>query len=379
MAANQKVLGTISSWPQTNLCAWEPPRFHQQRDMVASYAVGSGVCGDISVRQVPFVPYGDQSKRQRKYMQQALGPASIREYQPLITVETASFLDRLLDDPEDYINLIRRYAGSLMLFVTYGHRVTSADDAFLSMATTCISLLSNQIASPGSIWAVDIVPALRHLPSWLPGMSWKRHAKVWKAQIEELVDAPFEFAQGLIRKGIAMPSFCQTLLADGGKSLTLQQLFDIKWTANSMYAGSIDTATTLVQHFIHAMITHPDVLACAQAEIDAVVGRDRLPSFADRAALPYIECVMSECLRWAAPVPVGLPHQLTQDDVYNGMLIPKGALVFGNICTLYPDPDVFSPERFMNPGLDPDLARRKDPRQYVYGFGRRYVLVLILS
>ncbi|KAF7973627.1 hypothetical protein HWV62_14814 [Athelia sp. TMB] len=320
---------------------------------------------------VAFAPYGDQSKRQRKYMHQALGPASIREYQPLITLETASFLNRLLDNPAEYINLIRRYAGGLTLFVVYGYRVTSADDSFLAMATECVDLLSNRIASPGSIWAVDIVPALRHLPSWLPGMSWKRNAKFWKAKMEEFVDAPFEFAQGSIRKGIAMPNFCQTLLADGGKSLTLQHLFDIKWTANSMYAA------TLIQHFIHAMITHADVFARAQAEIDAAVGRERLPSFADRASLPYIECVMSECLRWTAPVPIGLPHQLTQDDVYNGMLIPKGTLIIGNIwaitrdSTLYPNPDVFYPERFMNPSLDPDSARRRDPRQYVFGFGRR--------
>lgn len=53
------------------------------------------------------------------------------------------------------------------------------------------------------------------------------------------------------------------------------------------------------------MITHPEARLKAQAEIDAVVGTDRLPSFADRPSLPYVECVMSECLRWAAPVPLG--------------------------------------------------------------------------
>ncbi|KAF7973629.1 hypothetical protein HWV62_14818 [Athelia sp. TMB] len=293
-----------------------------------------------------FLAYGEQSKRQRKYMHQALGPASIREYRPLVTMETASFLNRLLDDPADYPSLVRRYAGGLTLFVVYGYRVTSADDAFLTMATKCANLLINEIGNPGSIWVVDVVPALRHLPSWLPGMSWKRKAKVWKAQMEEMVDAPFEFAQDAIRKGTALPSFCQTLLADGEKSLTEQQLFDIKWTANSMYTAG------LIQHFIHAMVTHPDILARAQAEIDAVVGRERLPSFADRDALPYIECVMSECLRWSAPVPIGR-RAIMRDG------------------TLYPDPYVFSPERFMVQSLDPELTRRRDPRQYVFGFGRR--------
>lgn len=35
------------------------------------------------------------------------------------------------------------------------------------------------------------------------------------------------------------------------------------------------------------MIKHPEALAKAQKEIDSVVGSDRLPTFADRASLPY--------------------------------------------------------------------------------------------
>ena len=30
-------------------------------------------------------------------------------------------------------------------------------------------------------------------------------------------------------------------------------------------------------------------------------------------------------------VVLGLPHRLMEDDVYKGMFIPKGSLVFGNI------------------------------------------------
>lgn len=36
-----------------------------------------------------------------------------------------------------------------------------------------------------------------------------------------------------------------------------------------------------------AMLLHPEVQRRAQAEIDAVVGADRLPSFEDRAELPF--------------------------------------------------------------------------------------------
>lgn len=36
------------------------------------------------------------------------------------------------------------------------------------------------------------------------------------------------------------------------------------------------------------MRLYPDVMRKAQAEIDSVVGRDRLPTFEDRARLPYV-------------------------------------------------------------------------------------------
>jgi len=53
------------------------------------------------------------------------------------------------------------------------------------------------------------------------------------------------------------------------------------------------------------MILFPEVQEKAQAEIDSVVGKDRLPTFDDRDALPYIEAIICETLRWNPPVPLG--------------------------------------------------------------------------
>ena len=44
---------------------------------------------------------------------------------------------------------------------------------------------------------------------------------------------------------------------------------------------------TNVSHFLLQMMDHPEVIEKAQQEIDAVVGTDRLPTFEDRASLPY--------------------------------------------------------------------------------------------
>ena len=55
------------------------------------------------------------------------------------------------------------------------------------------------------------------------------------------------------------------------------------------------------------MALYPEVLKKAQAELDAVVGPDRLPEFEDRASMPYINAVIKELLRWNLVTPLGEP------------------------------------------------------------------------
>jgi hypothetical protein len=54
------------------------------------------------------------------------------------------------------------------------------------------------------------------------------------------------------------------------------------------------------------MTLFPDVQKKAQAEIDAVVGSDRFPSFTDRDSLPYTEALVKEVLRWNVVGPTGM-------------------------------------------------------------------------
>ena len=56
------------------------------------------------------------------------------------------------------------------------------------------------------------------------------------------------------------------------------------------------------------MILHPEVFAKAQAEIDRVVGFDRLPDFQDRSTLPYVESVVKEVYRYDSLTFRTTPH-----------------------------------------------------------------------
>lgn len=45
------------------------------------------------------------------------------------------------------------------------------------------------------------------------------------------------------------------------------------------------------------MILYPDAQRKAQAEIDAIVGHDRLPDFSDEKLLPYVGALVKEVMR----------------------------------------------------------------------------------
>ena len=123
------------------------------------------------------------------------------------------------------------------------------------------------------------------------------------------------------------------------------------------------------------MIRNPGMLKKAQDELDRVVGRDRLPEFSDRENLPYINAIVKEVIRWNPPLPIAIPNRVTQDDVYRGYIIPEGANVVQNVwaifrdSTVYPNPEVFNPERFLKDGkIDPTVF---DPENRAFGAGRR--------
>ena len=59
--------------------------------------------------------------------------------------------------------------------------------------------------------------------------------------------------------------------------------------------------------FLLAMALHPDIMIRVQSEMDAVTGRDRLPTFDDRPRLPFVDAVCKEVLRWRPVTPLGAP------------------------------------------------------------------------
>lgn len=79
------------------------------------------------------------------------------------------------------------------------------------------------------------------------------------------------------------------------------------------------------------MSLYPDIQKKAQAELDAIIGHDRLPDLDDRDTLPYLKAIIKESLRWLPVAPLGQSHYTMVDDEFAGYFIPAGTIVQGNI------------------------------------------------
>jgi len=53
------------------------------------------------------------------------------------------------------------------------------------------------------------------------------------------------------------------------------------------------------------MTLFPEAQKKAQAEIDSVIGTDRLPTYTDRDSLPFVEALVKEVFRWHVILPLG--------------------------------------------------------------------------
>jgi cytochrome P450 len=139
---------------------------------------------------------------------------------------------------------------------------------------------------------------------------------------------------------------------------------------HSTHLISPQTVSSIMTFFL-AMTLFPAVQEKASSEISAAIGPHRLPVSSDRSKLPYIEAIMKETHRWLLVAPMGLPHASTAEDTCRGYRIPAGSLLLANNFhfthdpNVYPDPMVFRPERYLESPTQPD------PRQFVFGYGRR--------
>ncbi|KAI1756353.1 cytochrome protein [Xylaria castorea] len=315
--------------------------------------------------------YGETHRLHRKVSHMLIGThRTVMPYLPLQETEVHRFLFRVLKEPELFLNHMRTEASAIILKIVYGYTVEPnkpdplvdlIDEAMAHFAATTV---------PGSWW-VDIIPALKYIPGWMPGTGWKKIGRQWRATLKDVTEKPILFAQQRLANGRSEKSFVTDFYRSKGDTISPTDDEVLKFVAMSMYAGGGDTTVNTITSFFFAMTLFPEVQRKAQEEIDQVIGTSRLPMYSDRESLPYINAIVTEAWRWHTVVPMALPHATTAEDIVNGYFIPKGSLVIPNIWwfthdpAVYPNPSEFNPSRYLGPDPAPD------PTSHIFGYGRR--------
>lgn len=63
-------------------------------------------------------------------------------------------------------------------------------------------------------------------------------------------------------------------------------------------------SNSVLMTFFLMMMASPGVQEKAQAQIDAIIGRTRLPTTNDRPSLPYVDAIFREILRFSPSIPL---------------------------------------------------------------------------
>ncbi|KAH9041581.1 cytochrome P450 [Lactarius pseudohatsudake] len=298
-----------------------------------------------------FFPYGTKWRTWHKAFYAHLQPSVVHRYHPIETKASQQLLCNLLDTPQDFLKHLRQVIGQTSLSIAYGIDVAPRDDPNIALADEA---LQGMYAAQNKGRIFNYVPFCK--PNLLSSftfrggslaLGFKKDAETHKRKLNQCRDEPYE----AVKRGVGSDDPFE------GVSIRFDRYFlDLALT------------TAAVQSFVLAMVLYPEVQKHAQEEIDSVLGHGHLPGFGDEDALPYLKAVLYELLRWGPPGPLGIPHRLTEDDVYNGYFFPAGSLVISNLWAIlhdpatYPEPSKFKPERFLDRAQFPEAA---------FGFGRR--------
>lgn len=144
-----------------------------------------------------------------------------------------------------------------------------------------------------------------------------------------------------------------------------------------LFNGGTETGSTTVEWAMSELVLHPQLMKQAQAELDAVVGDDRLMQESDIPNLPLFQAIVKETFRLHPPTPLTPPRESFQLAEAGGYQFPAGTRLMLNLCAIhrdpavYENPDVFYPQRFVDHPEVNHLSGFDHYELLPFGVGRR--------
>ncbi|OOF92523.1 hypothetical protein ASPCADRAFT_133537 [Aspergillus carbonarius ITEM 5010] len=314
--------------------------------------------------------YTEQFRHHQRLQVSVLNATPAAAYLPIQALESQQLLHDLLEHAggagTDVQAPFQRTTASIIHTLLYGFRIKDPNDPVLRAVVKLNDEFSEFIQVGAHI--VDQFPVLNNLPGFLAP---------WKAKAENHYNTKYDlradnFRRGLESKAWNISKQLQKTVERDGQDMPLDEL---AFELGTMIDAALDGTTDSLVWFIVACITQDQgFIAKARKELDAVVGRDRLPVPDDKPNLPYISAIVEEIFRWRPAGPEGVPHMNREETTYNGYTIPKESVIVANVWTISreealfgPNPDDFIPDRW----LHEDGKTLQSFPAAAFGYGRR--------
>ncbi|KAI8942774.1 hypothetical protein NX059_000818 [Plenodomus lindquistii] len=316
--------------------------------------------------------YGDSFRKHRKMAHTLLGVQNLKSFAPYQDYESIQVLKHLVGNPSGFYEEVQRYATSVTLSLLVGARLPDGN----SSVTHEIDLTTRKLFSclrPGG-WFADWLPFADMLPDALA--PWRAKAQRAYEGIVEFWSVFYDPVAKRVMEGDAPDCFVKNFIQSPNVGSFSES--ERRVLFSDILAAGQETTITTLHYFFKAALLYPDFIKHAQAELDQVVGRDRLPDWDDRPNLPYIKALIAELHRWASSTPLGFYHATSKDDTYRGSSIPANTTVIYSTYAVHHDEQYFAqhekfiPERYLP---ESDARRMANgafaPVHYAFGVGRR--------
>ncbi|KAM6221878.1 cytochrome P450 1B1 [Rhynchocyon petersi] len=245
---------------------------------------------------------------------------------------------------------------NVMSAVCFGCRYNHDDAEFLQLLSHNEEF--GRTVGAGSL--VDVLPWLQRFPN--PVRTTFRQFEQLNRNFSNFVLDKFLRHRESLRPGAAPRDMMDAFILLAGKGATQgsggnDARLEVEYVpavVTDIFGASQDTLSTALQWLLILFTRYPEVQARVQAELDQVVGRERLPCIDDQPNLPYIMAFLYEAMRFSSFVPVTIPHATTTDASVLGYHIPKDTVVFVNQWSVNHDPvkwsnpEEFNPSRFLD-------------------------------
>ncbi|KAF7349068.1 Cytochrome P450 [Mycena venus] len=309
--------------------------------------------------------YEGEIHDRRRMVFQSINKNTMPHYEQHMHKEALDLARRILATPERFLFLIDRMTGTTIMRIAYGHAVYAEHDQWIGLANNMNHSFREASKALGTHIA-EVLPFLTLFPAWIFGLKEAKAFKTCYDSMNDMVNLPYNMVKKQVERQEAAPSMTRWLIEQNmnpdGSIANEHMIKEI--TAESFAAGA-DVTEAMIKVFILAMLALSEKSWTGCDGIEPVTSRPKVAIY-----------------RWLATqgISIGhdtpaLPHQLTNDEEYNGYFIPAGTMVVPNSyeCardeSIFPEPEEFRPERFTD-GVKL-FTNIVEPRDFAFGYGRR--------